>query len=99
MIDLSPLEPLADRSVTTLPFYTGDGRVMVGYLGATRFIVTLETDGHCEISLSSNKRAATDAQVDAFFRKLGVPRPSQEDPRARRCRMFTVVDTRPLYNQ
>ncbi|MEO3479356.1 hypothetical protein AAFO90_16940 [Phaeobacter sp. CAU 1743] len=94
-MDTTPLKPFVESKPKTLPFYSGGGDVTIGQFGPTRFIITLNPDGHTEASLSRGSPLwrPTDSQIAAFFRLWGC-QPLYEDPRAKRCRMFVMRDTR-----
>lgn len=86
-IDLSPLERLADkrlsRELTAMSPPGCDGtmpqKMLAGYLGHLRFIVTLDRDGQCEASLSLSGGRPTQSQQDAFWRHWGI-RPDYPSP-------------------
>lgn len=72
MIDLSPLDRFAFEQRPFLPGFTGP-EAKCGKRGPCTFIYTIDHDGQIELSLSVGKfKKPTDAQVEAFFRYLGV---------------------------
>jgi len=82
-INLAPIMPLVDAGITNelrKDFGPrGPDQLLVGYLGTMRWMVTLDSDGECEASLSCERGRPTQAQVAAFFARWGRPIPA-EDP-------------------
>lgn len=73
MPDLAPLRPLMDKSLTARikATHAGPSDLVAGCLGSTRFVVTLDADGHCEASLSTHHGKPSLAQIAAFWARWG----------------------------
>lgn len=92
-VDMAPLAP----TMVDVPeqFRRIGTDVFMGWLGRTAWMVTVDSDGHVEASLSRvDKFKPTDAQVRAFFRLWGRD-PGVETRAAKRCRHFVVEPGRP----
>lgn len=50
---------------------TRPDHLCVGLFGQTSFVVTLDADGHCEVSLVAKSGRPSTGQIKAFFRTLG----------------------------
>lgn len=94
MMDLSPLKPL--QVETPYPWSEHDGECIAGRLGSTAFIVVVYQDGQIDASLSNPRGPATDAQCNAFFRKLGC-KPICEHDKMKRSRLFTLQAARMVH--
>lgn len=83
MIDISALKPFVDwvqtkKNLEMLPDVKPH-LYWSGYLGNTIFVLTLDLDGHIEVSLSRVKGHGrlTYRMVEAFFKKLRLQVPRE----------------------